>query len=94
MLEVHGMDPETSLEACKPKDFRVFINLVDLAHDILPQVKVESFLEWVDKLIETLIMQAIRQPLISGFNKLLTLCLNICERAHYYKVLFNKKDFF
>jgi DNA-dependent protein kinase catalytic subunit len=86
MIEVNGMDPETCLEATKPKDFTVFINMVDLAYDILPRVNPDCLLKWMDTLMETLIVQAIRQPLISGFNKLLTLCLNIYEKTGYYKV--------
>ncbi|XP_059489779.1 DNA-dependent protein kinase catalytic subunit-like isoform X2 [Neocloeon triangulifer] len=90
--EVCGSDPETCLEACTPKDFQVFINLVDLCHDLLPKVKTENFLKWADSLIETLVFQAVRQPLVSGFNKLLTLCLTACQKANYFKDLGPEKS--
>ncbi|XP_065336911.1 DNA-dependent protein kinase catalytic subunit-like [Cloeon dipterum] len=82
--EVFGTDPETCLEACKPKDFQVFVNLVDLCHDLLPMVKTETLIIWLDRLIETVVLQSARQPLVSGFYKLLTLLLKICQKSEYF----------
>lgn len=72
------------LVPAKPKDFEIFFNLVDFTQNIL-QYHQSNFKEWVYIYARDLIQMSNKYPLISGFYKLLTVAMNICEKIDYFE---------
>jgi len=85
-VDVPVLDPESGLEANNPKDFQVFINLVDLMKDIFMNVDCMPFEKWIHPFCYQVISESSRQPLISGFYKLLTVALQLCDQLDYFSV--------
>uniref|UniRef100_A0A8B9LXB6 DNA-dependent protein kinase catalytic subunit n=1 Tax=Astyanax mexicanus TaxID=7994 RepID=A0A8B9LXB6_ASTMX len=83
---IPSSDPTTNLMPNKPKDFTAFINLVDFCSKLLPSKNPEYFAQWMYPLCHELILQSIRFPLVSGFYKLLALCMNIAKKIKYFQV--------
>ncbi|XP_071815133.1 DNA-dependent protein kinase catalytic subunit-like [Apostichopus japonicus] len=78
-------DPVLGLQAAKPRDFQIFINLVDFCRDLLPRQQMEYFKPWVYQFGHQLILLSTRFPLVSGLYKLLTACMVICQKTGYFK---------
>uniref|UniRef100_A0A3P9H2R7 DNA-dependent protein kinase catalytic subunit n=1 Tax=Oryzias latipes TaxID=8090 RepID=A0A3P9H2R7_ORYLA len=77
-------DPTAHLLPNKVKDFTAFINLVDFC-DLLLNKHMEYFHSWVFPLSHELILHSIRNPLISGFYKLLSVTMKITKRIKYFQ---------
>ncbi|XP_024136141.1 DNA-dependent protein kinase catalytic subunit isoform X1 [Oryzias melastigma] len=78
-------DPTAHLLPNKVKDFTAFINLVDFCSDLLLNKHTEYFHSWVFPLSHELILHSIRNPLISGFYKLLSVTMKITKRIKYFQ---------
>ncbi|XP_044032842.1 DNA-dependent protein kinase catalytic subunit isoform X2 [Siniperca chuatsi] len=78
-------DPTAHLLPNKIKDFTAFINLVDFCSELLLNKHVEYFQSWMYPLSHELILHSIRNPLVSGFYKLLSVTMRIAKRIKYYQ---------
>ncbi|XP_047423865.1 DNA-dependent protein kinase catalytic subunit isoform X2 [Mugil cephalus] len=78
-------DPTAHLLPNKIKDFTAFINLVDFSSELLLNKHVEHFQPWMYPLSHELILHSIRNPLVSGFYKLLSVTMRIAKRIKYYQ---------
>ncbi|XP_022045230.2 DNA-dependent protein kinase catalytic subunit [Acanthochromis polyacanthus] len=78
-------DPTAHLLPNKIKDFTAFINLVDFCSELLQTKHVEYFQSWMYPLSHELILHSIRNPLVSGFYKLLSVTMKIAKRIKYYQ---------
>ncbi|KAM4719019.1 DNA-dependent protein kinase catalytic subunit isoform 2-T2 [Anableps anableps] len=78
-------DPTANLLPNKIKDFTAFINLVDFCSELLLNKHVEYFQCWMYPLSHELILHSIRNPLVSGFYKLLSVAMKISKRIKYYQ---------
>ncbi|XP_008302907.1 DNA-dependent protein kinase catalytic subunit-like, partial [Stegastes partitus] len=78
-------DPTAHLLPNKIKDFTAFINLVDFCSELLLTKHVEYFQSWMYPLSHELILHSIRNPLVSGFYKLLSVTMRIAKRIKYYQ---------
>ncbi|MEQ2314116.1 hypothetical protein AMECASPLE_008745, partial [Ameca splendens] len=78
-------DPTAHLLPNKVKDFTAFINLVDFCSELLLNKHVEYFHCWMFPLSHELILHSIRNPLVSGFYKLLSVAMKIAKRTKYYQ---------
>ncbi|XP_049912803.1 DNA-dependent protein kinase catalytic subunit isoform X2 [Epinephelus moara] len=78
-------DPTAHLLPNKIKDFTAFINLVDFCSELLLKKHVEYFQAWMYPLSHDLILHSIRNPLVSGFYKLLSVTMKIAKRIKYYQ---------
>ncbi|XP_023253861.1 DNA-dependent protein kinase catalytic subunit [Seriola lalandi dorsalis] len=78
-------DPTAHLLPNKIKDFTAFINLVDFCSELLLTRHVEYFQSWMYPLSHELILHSIRNPLVSGFYKLLSVATKIAKRIKYYQ---------
>lgn len=78
-------DPTAHLLPNKVKDFTAFINLVDFCSELLLNKHVEYFQSWVYPLSHELILHSIRNPLVSGFYKLLSVSMKISKRIKFYQ---------
>ncbi|XP_044195297.1 DNA-dependent protein kinase catalytic subunit [Thunnus albacares] len=78
-------DPTVHLLPNKIKDFTAFINLVDFCSDLLLSKHVEYFQSWMYPLSHELILHSIRNPLVSGFYKLLSVTMKIAKKIKYYQ---------
>uniref|UniRef100_A0A3B5QWJ4 DNA-dependent protein kinase catalytic subunit n=1 Tax=Xiphophorus maculatus TaxID=8083 RepID=A0A3B5QWJ4_XIPMA len=78
-------DPTANLLPNKIKDFTAFINLVDFCSELLLNTHVEYFQSWMYPLSHELILHSIRNPLVSGFYKLLSVGMKIAKRIKYYQ---------
>jgi DNA-dependent protein kinase catalytic subunit len=85
-VDIPVLDPESGLEANNCRDFQVFINLVDLMKDIFMNVDCIPFENWIQPFCSQVISESSRQPLISGFYKLLTVALQLCDQLDYFAV--------
>ncbi|KAJ9593224.1 hypothetical protein L9F63_015223, partial [Diploptera punctata] len=82
--DVPILDPESGLEANTKKDFQVFINLVDLIRDVLCNVDSKLFHTWTQPFMCHIITESSHKPLVSGFYKLLTVTLELCDKNSYF----------
>uniref|UniRef100_A0A8C9Y6S2 DNA-dependent protein kinase catalytic subunit n=1 Tax=Sander lucioperca TaxID=283035 RepID=A0A8C9Y6S2_SANLU len=78
-------DPTAHLLPNKIKDFTAFINLVDFCSELLLNKHAEYFQSWMYHLSHELILHSIRNPLVSGFYKLLSVTMKIAKRIKYYQ---------
>ncbi|XP_070708776.1 DNA-dependent protein kinase catalytic subunit [Pempheris klunzingeri] len=78
-------DPTAHLLPNKIKDFTAFINLVDFCSELLLNKHVEYFHSWVYPLSHELILHSIRNPLVSGFYKLLSVTMKTAKRIKYFQ---------
>ncbi|XP_017270589.1 DNA-dependent protein kinase catalytic subunit isoform X2 [Kryptolebias marmoratus] len=78
-------DPTAHLLPNKVKDFTAFINLVDFCSELLLNKHVEYFHSWMYPLSHELILHSIRNPLVSGFYKLLSVTMKIAKRIKYFQ---------
>ncbi|XP_061661173.1 DNA-dependent protein kinase catalytic subunit isoform X2 [Syngnathoides biaculeatus] len=78
-------DPAAHLFPNKMKDFTAFINLVDFSSELLLHKHVEYFETWMYPFSHKLILQSIRNPLVSGFYRLLSVTMKIAKKIKYYQ---------
>eukprot|EP00794_Sanderia_malayensis_P010266 gene10266-11321_t len=78
-------DPLSGLVADVPKDFQIFINLVEFCRTIILSHGVNSFHRWIPLFTKEVITLSSRYPLVSGFYKLLEICSRICSKLGYFK---------
>ncbi|KAM9332600.1 DNA-dependent protein kinase catalytic subunit [Pholidichthys leucotaenia] len=78
-------DPTAHLLPNKVKDFTAFINLVDFCSELLLNRHSEYFQSWMYPLSHELILHSIRNPLVSGFYKLLSVTMKIAKKIKYYQ---------
>lgn len=86
--ELFFSDPNYDLEPVCVKDFHIFFNLVDFYIDILKAQSLDShkkhLLKWINQLVEVLISKSLKNPLVSGFLKLMQTILRITNRLDYF----------
>ncbi|KAG7275797.1 hypothetical protein CRUP_038277 [Coryphaenoides rupestris] len=92
-MVLESSDPTAHLVPNKVKDFTAFINLVDFCSELLLSRQVEYFEPWVYPLSHQLILHSIRNPLVSGFYKLLAVSMRISKRIQYYQVCLRMKQY-
>jgi hypothetical protein len=84
--DIPVLDPESGLQANNCKDFQVFINLVDLMRDVFISADCMQFEKWIQPFCYQVIYESSHKPLVSGFYKLLTVALQLCDRLNYFGV--------
>uniref|UniRef100_A0A8C5C632 DNA-dependent protein kinase catalytic subunit n=1 Tax=Gadus morhua TaxID=8049 RepID=A0A8C5C632_GADMO len=82
---ISSSDPTAHLMPNKVKDFTAFINLVDFCSALLLSTHAEYFEPWVYPLSHQLILHSIRNPLVSGFYRLLAVSMKMSQRIQYYQ---------
>ncbi|XP_077410583.1 DNA-dependent protein kinase catalytic subunit isoform X2 [Vanacampus margaritifer] len=82
---VPSSDPTAHLLPNKMKDFTAFINLVDFCSELLLYKHVEYFETWMYPFSHKIILHSIRNPLVSGFYKLLSVTMKIAKKNKYYQ---------
>jgi DNA-dependent protein kinase catalytic subunit len=85
--EIYFCDPNIDLNPVRPKDFHIFLNLVDFYMRLL-RYKLElteNFEEWVPMYFELMIRKTVQYPLVSGFVKLIELGVAIADRFDYFE---------
>uniref|UniRef100_A0A3Q2CEF8 DNA-dependent protein kinase catalytic subunit n=1 Tax=Cyprinodon variegatus TaxID=28743 RepID=A0A3Q2CEF8_CYPVA len=89
--EEPSSDPTAHLVPNKVKDFTAFINLVDFC-ELLLNKHLDYFHCWMYPLSYELTLHSIRNPLVSGFYKLLAVSMKIAKKIKYYQcfALFSK----
>ncbi|KAL4240201.1 hypothetical protein ACF0H5_000995 [Mactra antiquata] len=80
-----GADPLLGVQASRPKDFQIFINLVDFCKDLLPLKHYNKFECWIFPFTHKLILLSSDNPLASGFYKLLSVCMKIANKVNFFK---------
>nr|XP_061809878.1 DNA-dependent protein kinase catalytic subunit-like [Nerophis lumbriciformis] len=82
---VPSSDPTAHLLPNKLKDFTAFINLVDFCSELLLYKHVDYFQTWMYPFSHKIILHSIRNPLVSGFYKLLSVTMKIAKKIKYYQ---------
>ncbi|KAH7949252.1 hypothetical protein HPB49_006640 [Dermacentor silvarum] len=83
--ETNMSDPTCGVDAECPKDFNIFINLVDFFRDMFLWKRTELFTKWAFVMIKKFVEYSTRCPLVSGFYKALAVCFQICEKSSYFE---------
>lgn len=73
------------LKATVPKDFELFLNLVEFCKLILPSTHINHFENWVYFFTKEMIMKSIQYPLVSGFYKLIKIAMGISDEIGYFR---------
>jgi DNA-dependent protein kinase catalytic subunit len=79
-------NPLNNLKAMRPRDFEILINLVDFTRELLTNKHLKLFEKWLFKFSKEIIFLSSKYPFISGFYKLVTLCMRIAIKIGYFKV--------
>uniref|UniRef100_A0A182N6I2 DNA-dependent protein kinase catalytic subunit n=1 Tax=Anopheles dirus TaxID=7168 RepID=A0A182N6I2_9DIPT len=87
--ELFFCDPNIDQLPNKPKDYHIFLNLVELYRDVLhghqtPTPVRELFSDWFRPFFERFVRQSLNRPLVSGFVKLIEMGLGTAERIGYF----------
>uniref|UniRef100_A0A182SND9 DNA-PKcs N-terminal domain-containing protein n=1 Tax=Anopheles maculatus TaxID=74869 RepID=A0A182SND9_9DIPT len=90
--ELFFCDPNIDLIPLKPKDYHIFLNLVELNRDVLhgtqtPAAVRELFTDWIRPYFERFVKQSLERPLVSGFVKLIEMGLGTAETIGYFRQL-------
>lgn len=80
-------NPLNNLKANRPRDFEILINLVEFTRDLLSNKHLKLFEKWLYKFSKEIIVLSSKYPFISGFYKLVTLCMRISIKIGYFNVL-------
>jgi len=80
-------DAPELLKPSFPKDFELFLNLVEFCKLILPKMHVNFFDKWVYMFGRELIIRSNQFALVSGFYKLLAVTFKLAEKINYFKGL-------
>lgn len=76
--EFHFCDPNIDLCPVKPRDFHIFFNIVDFYKDIFKcKFQNEYFRKWMENYCLLMIKYYNKNPLISGFLKLIECAFNV-----------------
>ncbi|XP_048248370.1 DNA-dependent protein kinase catalytic subunit-like [Haliotis rufescens] len=78
-------DPTSGVQANRPRDFQVLINLVDFCRDLLPVCHYELFERWLFTFCHSVILLSTQNPLVSGFYKMLAVAMKIGNKLDYFK---------
>jgi DNA-dependent protein kinase catalytic subunit len=73
------------LKPVVPKDFELFLNLVNFCKMILPQIHQELFEKWIYIFAKEVIIKSNQFPLVSGFYKLLGVTLKVSDQLKYFE---------
>ena len=82
-------NPLNNLKANRPRDFEILINLVEFTRELLTNKHLKLFEKWFYKFSKEIIVLSSKYPLISGFYKLVTLCMRISIKIGYFDASFN-----
>lgn len=77
-------DFTNNLQPKNPVDYQFFLNLVLFVKDLLSSTQAHLFKSWLLIFSRELIYLANMNPLVSGFLKLLTMCMNLCRQLDYF----------
>ncbi|XP_022778667.1 DNA-dependent protein kinase catalytic subunit-like isoform X5 [Stylophora pistillata] len=83
--EVSLSDPVPGLQPKVPKDFLIFISLIEFCRCVLPNYCVTLFERWIYMFCRDIIIMSSRFPVVSGFYKLLEVCMKMCEKLSFFK---------
>ncbi|XP_052761107.1 DNA-dependent protein kinase catalytic subunit-like isoform X2 [Mya arenaria] len=83
--EETSADPLHGVQARRPRDFQIFINLVDFCNDLLPMKHYQLFETWILPVSHRLILLSTDHPLASGLYKLLSVCMKIANKLHFFQ---------
>ncbi|XP_057814078.1 uncharacterized protein LOC131027990 isoform X1 [Cryptomeria japonica] len=72
------------IEPLDPLEMRKFLNLVEFVQELLSRNFINLFLKWVYPFGRFLVELSSRYPLISGFYKLLAICIHKAEERAYF----------
>jgi len=81
------VEEEQTLKPVVPKDFELFLNLVEFCKLILPKVHVQQFGKWIYILGREVISKSNSFPLVSGLYKLLSVSFKLADRLDYFQGL-------
>ncbi|KAJ3289778.1 hypothetical protein HK104_007244 [Borealophlyctis nickersoniae] len=84
VIDIPSSGDVAKLRAENPKDFAIFVNFVDFCQAFLPRVRQKDFVRWIHIVGEEWVRQSSKYPLVSGFYKLVGLCLHICQSVGYF----------
>lgn len=87
----HITDLEMAAEANRPNDFKIFINLVNLFVDVIEGIEdVLIVKKWLASLFTEMIDYSNKSPFISGFYKILAVCLKVADKLDFFGCYENK----
>ncbi|KAJ3665343.1 hypothetical protein Zmor_000841 [Zophobas morio] len=77
-------DIQSAYKVAVVNDFAIFLNMVDFYEEIFEEVDPSILKKCACKLIQHLVGKCDKFPLISGFYKLLSFSLKVCNKINYF----------
>jgi DNA-dependent protein kinase catalytic subunit len=77
-------DTQANIKPVNSKDFELYLNLVEFTKKFLRKCQSKHFQRWVYVFCKSLIDKAIKYQYVSGFYKMLTVAMKICEEYDYF----------
>ncbi|XP_045466048.1 DNA-dependent protein kinase catalytic subunit-like isoform X2 [Harmonia axyridis] len=73
-----------TIQINKKDDFVIFLNIVDFYERLFQMMDLEFFKKYIHKLLNFFMDHSLGFPLISGFYRLLAVCLKIANKLNYF----------
>lgn len=77
-------DASAAYEVVQISDYEIYLNVADFYQKLLSEVDTALLKKWINMLIGQLISKSLKHPLISGFYKLLSSTLKVCDKLDYF----------
>eukprot|EP00106_Octopus_bimaculoides_P010915 XP_014778357.1 PREDICTED: DNA-dependent protein kinase catalytic subunit-like [Octopus bimaculoides] len=84
-LPTVSADPVHNIKLNCVQDHQVFYNIVNFCCEFLDKNEKKMFRKWLFRYCNFLVKISTRTPLVSGFHRLLTVCMKIARDLHYFK---------
>eukprot|EP01080_Neovahlkampfia_damariscottae_P000233 gene233-4479_t len=78
-------DVTSHIKPKNPKDFELYLNLIDFCQLFLSKSKSNHFMRWIYVFCKQICEKSLKFPFASGFYKLLTLAMNTCKDLNYFQ---------
>ncbi|XP_076075287.1 DNA-dependent protein kinase catalytic subunit-like [Mytilus galloprovincialis] len=85
-------DPIHGVQANRPKDFQILINLVDFCRELLPQYNYNLFEKWMFTFCHTIVLKSTENSLVSGFYKLIAVAMKIANKIKFFEDIVKDPD--
>lgn len=85
-------NPANAYDVVQISDYEIYLNVVDFYVELLQNVDADLFKKWMQMYINQIIVKSVKQPINSGFYKLLAAGLKISDELNYFFDRTQKED--
>lgn len=89
---VAASNPAAIYDIVQISDYEIYLNAVDFYQKLFKELDATMFKKWLQIFINQMIAKSLKQPFNSGFYKLLSCALKICDELNYFAERKQKED--